>query len=707
MPLGNGDIGLNVWVEPDGDVRFYISRTDAWDENARLLKLGRVRLALTPSLCRPATRFEQTLDTASGSLTIRSVDDNTEASTSLRFWVDANRPVVRVAIDSPEPIAVEAQVEMWRTVERQRSKEEAHCPVGLRSQDERETVYPDTWVPTSDESVMWCHRNGASCWASTLEHQDMASWIDRGEDPLIDRTFGILMRGEGWQRTGDAALTTGAPTCGTVLSLHCLTMQSDTLEVWTSALCAQAAQSDATDLETAWSQHTAWWKVFWDRSWIELSGTPEAERVSRGYRLYRYQNACAGRGVFPIKFNGSIFTADGRERDGAPVDADYRRWGGGYWFQNTRLTYWPMLMSGDIDLMQSWFDMFRRALPLARERAMTNFGIEDAAFFPETMTFWGTYLNENYGYQRDGVTPGIPDNQYIRRYWQGNLEVIAIMLDVYNTTQKDAFLRDTLLVLAPPLLRFYRDVYPERDSEGRMRMAPSQSLETWWGVVNPLPDIAGLQWVLDGLLDLPTTHISDALRAEWQAFRDILPPLPIAGEGSTVRLMPAEEFVDDPRNTENPELYAVFPYRFYGVGKPDLDTALNAWRARRIIAGPGWRQDAIQAAYLGLTDEAKALVVERFSTPHEDSRFDGFYGPNFDWVPDQDHSSVAAIALQRMLMQCDDGAIRLLPAWPREWNATFRLHAPGRTVVEGRVDDGNVMELNVTPLKRLDDLIVS
>ena len=49
MPLGNGDIGLNVWVEEDGDLLFYLSKTDAWDENARLLKLGRVRVSLTPS----------------------------------------------------------------------------------------------------------------------------------------------------------------------------------------------------------------------------------------------------------------------------------------------------------------------------------------------------------------------------------------------------------------------------------------------------------------------------------------------------------------------------------------------------------------------------------------------------------------------------------------------------------------------------------
>ena len=49
MPLGNGDIGLNVWVEQDGDLRFYISKVGAWSERARLLKIGRVRVQFTPN----------------------------------------------------------------------------------------------------------------------------------------------------------------------------------------------------------------------------------------------------------------------------------------------------------------------------------------------------------------------------------------------------------------------------------------------------------------------------------------------------------------------------------------------------------------------------------------------------------------------------------------------------------------------------------
>ena len=45
VPLGNGEIALNAWVEPDGTLVFYVARTDAWSENGRLLKVGRLRVA--------------------------------------------------------------------------------------------------------------------------------------------------------------------------------------------------------------------------------------------------------------------------------------------------------------------------------------------------------------------------------------------------------------------------------------------------------------------------------------------------------------------------------------------------------------------------------------------------------------------------------------------------------------------------------------
>ena len=703
MPLGNGDIGLNVWIEENGDLLFYLSKTDAWDENARLLKLGRVRVSLTPNPFRVGAAFRQELDTATGTIRIQSTINHQPLT--ILLWVDANRPVVRVEIDSLSPVDVRAAVELWRTAERTREGREGHCDAGLRAPDERERVYPDTVVPIAGDAVVWCHRNRSSCWAATLEHQGMATWIPQGQDPLMNRTFGALLRGTGLVKEGDCTLRTATPQSRVAISVHPLTAQTATLEEWVEAVQAQSAQSDTVALDSAFVEHSAWWRAFRERSWIRVSGTPEADVVSRGYELQRFINACGGRGAFPIKFNGSIFTVDAREKDEV-FDADYRRWGGGYWFQNTRLTYWAMLMSGDFDLMEPWFRMYLDALPFAIARAKACFGIENAAMFPETMTFWGTFLNENYGFNRGALQHGLSENTYIRRYWQGMLELLTVLLDTYAVTGDESLLQDKLLVLAPPFLRFYREYYPRRDDDGKILLKPSQSLETWHDVVNPLPDIAGLQWVLDGLLALPEDAVPGVLRAEWAEFRRLLPPLPTRSYFWEKRkeLIPALQY-DDCKNSENVTLYAVFPYRLFGVGKPELEVGRATWAGRQVKDTGGWRQDAIQAALLGLTDEAKASVVSNFSTSHAGSRFPSFWGPNFDWVPDQDHGSVPCLALQCMVLQADGDKIHLLPAWPKDWNVDFKLHTHGQTVVEGCWQNGKLEALTVLPAERRKDVI--
>jgi hypothetical protein len=704
MPIGNGDVGLNVWVEENGDLLFYISKTDAWDENACLLKLGRVRVSLSPNPCAAGADFTQELDLATGSIRIQASADNQEIS--LLIWVDANQPVVRVEIESSVPIEARARLELWRAGERTRDRHEAACPVGLRSPDDRETVYPDTVLPTMDDAILWCHRNGTSCWSENLEHQGVAAWTEKSRDPLLDRTFGGIMRGDGLVRDGDCELRTETEQSHVVLAIHPLTAQTDTTDAWIQAITKQASDSDATPLESTREAHQAWWQTFWETSWIRVSGTPEAEVVSQGYKLQRFINACGGRGAFPIKFNGSIFTVDGCDQDNN-YDADYRRWGGGYWFQNTRLIYWSMITSGDFEMMQPWFDMYVGALPFGMARTKAHFGISDAAIFPETMTFWGAFLNRNYGYDRGDLEPGLSESTYIRRYWQGVIELLAVLLDHYDVSRDLSVLRDKLLVLAPPLLRFYRVTYKCLDEDGRIIFRPSQSLETWHDTINPSPDIAGLQWVLDRLLTLPESEVSHELRAEWSEFRDRLPPLPTRTDAiyNRTKVLPALQY-DQLANFENCELYTVFPYRLFGVGKPDLEVGRATWEAREIKRTGGWCQDAIQAALLGLTEEATAAVVKNFSTWHEHSRFPAFWGPGFDWVPDQCHGSVACIALQRMLLQCDDGAIHLLPAWPADWNVEFKLHAPNQTTVEGSVENGKLLRLEVTPEDRSKDVVV-
>jgi hypothetical protein len=59
-----------------------------------------------------------------------------------------------------------------------------------------------------------------------------------------------------------------------------------------------------------------------------------------------------------------------------------------------------------------------------------------------------------------------------------------------------------------------------------------------------------------------------------------------------------------------------------------------------------------------------------------------------------------------MLLQCDGDRIVLLPAWPRDWDVSFKLNAPRRTTVECVFRNGAVERLEVRPESRKADVVL-
>ena len=90
MPVGGGDIGLNVWVE-EGDVLFYIARSGTFDENNQLLKLGRVRLSLEPGPFLDCATFRQQLYLRQGYVEVEGFHERA-GRVSIRIWVETGRP---------------------------------------------------------------------------------------------------------------------------------------------------------------------------------------------------------------------------------------------------------------------------------------------------------------------------------------------------------------------------------------------------------------------------------------------------------------------------------------------------------------------------------------------------------------------------------------------------------------------------------------
>jgi hypothetical protein len=426
----------------------------------------------------------------------------------------------------------------------------------------------------------------------------------------------------------------------------------------------------------------------------------EAAYVSQMYHLQRFITACAGRGAYPIKFNGSLFTVPPGATE---KDPDYRRWGPGYWWQNTRLPYISLCAAGDFDLQGPLFRMYAsELLPLCKYRTKLYLGHE-GAYYPECIMFWGAVFSETYGWtpfeQRQDK---LQESGWHKWEWVGGLELGWMMLDYYDHTLAGDFLRQTALPFCREILAFFEQHYPT-NPQGQLVMHPSQAVETWWRCTNAAPELAGCIAVTERLLALPAELAPAPDRELWQRLRAKLPPIPLREVNGKKALAPAEFFANK-SNIENPELYPVFPFRLFAFNRPNAEWALTALEHRWDRGHQGWRQDDIFMAYLGLADAARKAVVDRARNHDRGERFPAFWGPNYDWTPDQDHGGVLMKAFQSMLLQTDGRKVFLLPAWPREWDVEFRLHAPQRTVIEGVYREGTLRSLRVTPESRRADV---
>jgi hypothetical protein len=878
MPLGNGDIGLNAWVEKDGDLQFFIGKTDAWDDNARLAKVGKVRIRLEPNPFVEGQPFRQTLSLRDATLKIVAGEGPRKAT--VQVWVDANHPAIHVTTESASALAATASIELWRTKQQEHAHLECSDIMTGAPADRRQptVVEPDTVLAGQQGRIGWLHHNVKSFGPKLLaEIQGLTGF--KQEDPLLHRTFGAVIKAAKGERLDDQRLRSPTATSHR-FSIFVLTRHPATPQEWLAEMDKAIAQVEAQDFAARRAAHERWWAEFWERSWIHARMAPGAEAaaaapvpanahlvrigqdqnggnklageigrvslfgkalsdaevqalakldrqapvkeqagllfsgsalgpiadsagwsfakgltvevwakpeklpgggarlvdkitpggpdgflldtcpgnslrficgqaqlhqgdalpagrwthvaavadpgggcrlfvdgkpvggdatatvrdeaafVSQMYCLQRFINACGGRGRHPIKYNGSIFTVplpDGKS------DPDYRRWGPGYWWQNTRLPYFSMPTSGDYDLMQPLYRMYvDDLLELSKYRTRLYCG-HDGAYYPECIYFWGPMFSETYGWTpMEKRTDRLQESRWHKWEWVGGLELCWLMLDHYEHTLDRQLLAKTLLPTTHEVLTFFDQHYKTND-QGKLVMHPAQACETWWECTNPMPELAGCMAITERLLALPAEAVPAAERELWQRLRGKLPPLPVREVDGKNALAPAEKFAMK-QNIENPELYAVFPFRLIALEKPHLDWGIEALNRRWDRGHAGWRQDDLFMAYMGLTQETRKAVVSRARRHDPTQRFPAFWGPNYDWTPDQCHGGVLLRTLQAMLLQTDGRRIILLPAWPKEWDADFKLHAPYQTVVEGRIRGGKVVDLTVTPQERRKDV---
>jgi hypothetical protein len=431
-----------------------------------------------------------------------------------------------------------------------------------------------------------------------------------------------------------------------------------------------------------------------------------ASRLSQAYALARFVAACQSRSDFPIHFQGGMFIP-GNESMAIPRDPrmdrnnitpDFCFHGTHYWWQNVRLIYHPLLAQGDNTDFCRFLDFYLGQQPLF-ERLAADHGKTGGLTMGETITLYGLPTQKT----REAKSSAYTDN-----IWQQPLELACMMLDYADYSSDADSLKNRIVPFCLQTLRFF-DTRFGRDDRGRLLISPSHAIETYWeNVANDMPTVAGLHALTQRLLALPKAALSPLDRTYVERLSKILPDLPLRHIDQITLLDHAQRYEDKRHNFEAPDLYAVFPFRLYGLGREDIAFAQESFARMKNPLHHCWVQTGLFAARLGLVDEARRDLCARAELFIPGNRFPGFFNSPFDSPPDLDGAGNLQTLLQEMLLQADpySGKLHLLPAWPRKWDVDFKLHAPHQTVVEARFRDGRLDHLVVTPESRRRDLVL-
>lgn len=705
--------------------------------------------------------FRQALQLRTGDLSISQGDFK------VLIWVDVFKPVIHFELQGKTKRNMLVSYESWRYQDREIRKKESDqsthkwvLPKGLKTRKDKISLLPDglNFMHSGPDSTVF---------DMTVAQQGMESLKDRLYNPLKGRISGGRLicpefRFEGTSQDiyGDTDFMAWnfihKETNNSSFEIVLYAEQCNNSEEWESKVNEIAGQISSKKDQV---NTRIWWEQVWKRSWLKSGNQSEVpdnkvQELIRNYNLFRYMLACNAYGKWPTRFNGGLFTFDPSRVDKTlAFTPDYRRWTGGtFTAQNQRLVYWPMLKNGDAGWMKPQFDFYVHNLANAEARSRLYWG-HSGACFTEQIENFGLPNPSEYGWKRPAsYDKGLQYNAWLEYSWDTVLEFCEMILESASpkegkalsdhkagkgthtmtgrdsrnsnnytknsdtNSKRDSELSRAYIDLIESSVDFFFEHYAhlaaERgrkvlDQQGHLVFYPGSGAETYKMAYNSTSTIAGLKRVILSLKKYNSEHPGE-IRLNLDSLQALLPALEFREINGKAMISPAKLW-ERANNTEDPQLYPVYPWRFYGIGRSGLDTARNTYLydpdVLKFRSHVGWKQDLIFAACLGLTSEAKELLEKKMASgPY---RFPAFWGPGFDWSPDHNWGGSGMIGMQEMLIQeTDEGKIYLFPAWPPEWDIDFKLHLSGNTTVEAAIENGIISKLKVLPAERTKDIIL-
>lgn len=718
MPIGNGELAASVWVNKEGEICFYLSRSDALTELDRTVKLGMFVIRITPGQFTDKS-FSQRLLLAEGRVRITGQEGWVD------LWIDSERDIFYIKGHFPEGVDAEMEYINWRTDRNTLAAEALGYSTAAESAD---------IIVRQESRILFYHKNEGSVIREAAQLQGLEDCMDVIPDLLTGRIFG-----------GMAVLSPANGNFCVKIATQSGQMEEDRFINRLEEMLDQCGGDEQSRERTG--KH---WNDYWCKSYIFVENDEEnpghyrkeleeyieepmeyqcamKSPVTRAYLLTKYMHACCNSGAFPVLYNGMLFslcaaknqhfTVDnfGAAYTGVPgefsleYNPDERSWCVEQLWQNIRHPYYSLLERGEGEKLKILFRYYRRFWELNRIRAKRYYEASGQHNTEMTLSC-GLQSPGIYGRERAGKPPGYAANR-----WGGavdispGLELSCLMLDYYDFYKDEEFLKESLIFIRD-LLLYIETRFPSLQ-DGKMQIGPINAVETYRDTVNPVPVVAGLRYVIRRILKIGRKGIPDL--DYFKNYMEKLPQLSFSA-GTAPVLLPAEQYLETRYNVEVVELYACYPFREYTFYKKDLQTARRTYFHRTAEYGirrcfvigetpsspsySGWQNIGTVAAVLGLEQEAAQILMNNCSLQNPGTRFPAMWGPVYDAVPDTDHGANILNQLQKMVMQTEDGKIYLAPALPKEWKVEFRLYADANTCVEGVYADGRIEQKTISSI---------
>ena len=457
--------------------------------------------------------------------------------------------------------------------------------------------------------------------------------------------------------------------------------------------------------------------------------------------LFLYHMASSSRGPYPPKWNGSIFTTAG----------DDRAWGSQFWLWTTEMLYWPLHAADAGDLTESFFSLYRNALP-ALEIAASQRWDAEGIFVPETMPFDGptelpAALVEAYRerFLYNPRTAAVPKQLAACSRYDWHLEASTSRRErtpdgyswISHLASSGAELavhawwryrcsgdREWLRRCAYPLLRGVAEFYCSlcrRGEDGCWHVHDTNAHEDFWGVSDGIMDLAAIRGAVPlAICAAERLEVDAALAVKWREFLAELAAYPM-GDDPRARALSGGALADDAwaagylgavdgsKNSEDVQLTPIFPFEDWTLETKDSALAAVARRTlelaprhRRVLSGEELNtaiRSPIAAVRAGAADDLPAMLEHyRAAFKTQTNGFSFFEGATAQSI---EHLGLLTMMVQEALLQSvaarpgEPEIIRVFPAWPRTWDVSFRLLARGGFVVAATMRDGCIAEVEI------------